>query len=79
MTLNNICAIDKRDLNVKKWTPFCLLVSILAYSPFKDFLFESVFRKEILCCSCLPNITRPVAEFKEFKRRFKFKPRFKYG
>ena len=21
----------------------------------------------------------PVAEFKEFKRRFKFKPRFKYG
>ena len=23
--------------------------------------------------------THPVAEFKEFKRRFKFKPRFKYG
>ena len=22
---------------------------------------------------------QPVAEFKEFKRRFKFKPRFKYG
>ena len=22
---------------------------------------------------------RPVAEFKEFERRFKFKPRFKYG
>ena len=24
-------------------------------------------------------ILRPVAEFKEFERRFKFKPRFKYG
>jgi len=24
-------------------------------------------------------IMQPVAEFKEFKRRFKFKPRFKYG
>ena len=24
-------------------------------------------------------IIRPVAEFKEFERRFKFKPRFKYG
>ena len=23
--------------------------------------------------------TRPIAEFKEFERRFKFKPRFKYG
>ena len=23
--------------------------------------------------------TTPVAEFKEFERRFKFKPRFKYG
>ena len=22
---------------------------------------------------------KPVAEFKEFERRFKFKPRFKYG
>jgi len=27
-----------------------------------------------------PNsIKRPVAEFKEFELRFKFKPRFKYG
>ena len=25
------------------------------------------------------NILKPVAEFKEFERRFKFKPRFKYG
>ena len=24
-------------------------------------------------------INKPVAEFKEFKGRFKFKPRFKYG
>ena len=25
------------------------------------------------------NLNTPVAEFKEFERRFKFKPRFKYG
>ena len=24
-------------------------------------------------------LTTPVAEFKEFERRFEFKPRFKYG
>ena len=24
-------------------------------------------------------LNRPVGEFKEFERRFKFKPRFKYG
>ena len=27
----------------------------------------------------IPNKRKPVAEFKEFERRFKFKPRFKYG
>ena len=27
----------------------------------------------------IPKSLQPVAEFKEFERRFKFKPRFKYG
>jgi len=29
--------------------------------------------------SLLPRSLSPVAEFKEFERRFKFKPRVKYG
>ena len=33
----------------------------------------------LLTCRDLPLDVFPVAEFKEFERRFKFKPRFKYG
>ena len=30
-------------------------------------------------CDFMEEFTGPVTEFKEFERRFKFKPRFKYG
>ena len=40
---------------------------------------ESPSRFCILILNGAQNLTLPVAEFKEFERRFKFKPRLKYG
>ena len=34
---------------------------------------------QLLCRELKEILLYPVAEFKEFERRFKFKPRFKYG
>jgi len=42
----------------------------------KNIEFKNVEQKDFQK-DCLKTLS--VAEFKEFKRRFKFKPRFKYG